>query len=321
MAADSDLIIVSRSREAYSPYIDTRRAFRETPPQLDFVWPGFYAGTVGILVGSGGSGKSFLALELAMAVSGGQRADLLRLEPTSRGKVIYLCLEDPHAILLHRMHAVGQRFDEETQDAVADRFFARPAAGKLLDLLDSKHSAALMRECEGVRLLIIDTLRRAHSGDENSNSEMAKLLGVCERVCSRTGVSILLVHHTRKGGAGDGGEAQHAARGASALVDNARWGACLDRMSEHDAETHADQDRSTDPLLPLRIHERRGFYAKLSYPKPNYGEPRPDSWLRREKGGVLVPARLEYMPAAAKSGDGAARKRAEATWRGRPGRE
>lgn len=62
--------------------IDLRAAFENEPPALDFIWPGFLAGTVGALVAPGATGKSFWALEAAMAiacsVAGG---DLVGLAP------------------------------------------------------------------------------------------------------------------------------------------------------------------------------------------------------------------------------------------------
>lgn len=63
--------------------IDVQAAFENDPPALDFVWPGFLAGTVGALVAPGGAGKSFWALEAAMAVAGGDApgSDLLGLGP------------------------------------------------------------------------------------------------------------------------------------------------------------------------------------------------------------------------------------------------
>lgn len=45
--------------------IDVLAAFEHEPPVLDFLWPGFLAGTVGALVAPGATGKSFWALEAA----------------------------------------------------------------------------------------------------------------------------------------------------------------------------------------------------------------------------------------------------------------
>lgn len=49
--------------------LDIMAAFTNEPPELDFIWPGFLAGTVGALVAPGATGKSFFALEAAMSIA------------------------------------------------------------------------------------------------------------------------------------------------------------------------------------------------------------------------------------------------------------
>ena len=49
--------------------IDLMWAFENEPPPLDFIWPGFLAGTVGALVAPGATGKSYWALEAAMCIA------------------------------------------------------------------------------------------------------------------------------------------------------------------------------------------------------------------------------------------------------------
>ena len=65
--------------------LDIMAAFTNEPPELDFIWPGFLAGTVGALFAPGATGKSFFALEAAMSiacsVAGG---DLVGLAPAHR---------------------------------------------------------------------------------------------------------------------------------------------------------------------------------------------------------------------------------------------
>lgn len=51
--------------------VDLANCFETEPPPLDFLIPGFLSGDVGALVSPGGSGKSFLALNIAVATSTG----------------------------------------------------------------------------------------------------------------------------------------------------------------------------------------------------------------------------------------------------------
>ncbi len=298
--------------------IDVGAALETDPPPLDFILPGFLSGTVGILIGSGGAGKSWLALEIATAIASGGTADLLDLRAAAGGKVLYVCLEDPELVLLHRVRAIGQRLGKDQRDVVRENMQVKPLCGGAADLLMPSFRDSLMRAAEGQRLVIVDTLSRTHAGDENSNSDMARLLGSFERVCARSGASVMLVHHTRKGIVTETTERQHAARGATALVDNARWGAALDRMTESESESLTDTEYSDDPLLPLPVTaQRRGFYCKLSYPKQNYSQPQDEQWFKREEGGVLIPARLEPLARGPRAEFGAV-KRAASAWKGRP---
>jgi len=102
--------------------IDLLAAFENEPPVLDFIWPGFLAGTVGALVAPGATGKSFWALEAAMSiacsVAGG---DLIGLAPAHTGRVVYLAGEDPPPALVCRVHAIGKHLSQQARGRRAQR--------------------------------------------------------------------------------------------------------------------------------------------------------------------------------------------------------
>lgn len=263
--------------------LDLRNAFTTQPPPLDFVLPGMIAGTVGALVAQGGAGKSWVALELAMAVAGGP--DLLEIGIEATGSVLYLPAEDPELALQHRLFAAAPQFDDGARDQLAESLEIVPLMGRSVDLMTPAWASAIERMAEGKRLVVIDTLRRFHSGDENSAGDMAKLLGVMERLCASTGASMLFLHHTAKGAALNGaGDQQQASRGSSVLVDNVRGGQFnLSGMTEAEARGHG-----VDPA------DRRQF-VRLVQAKANFGAPIQDMWFRRADGGILLPAGIERM--------------------------
>ena len=263
--------------------LDLRNAFTTEPPPLDFVLPGMIAGTVGALVAQGGAGKSWIALELAMAVAGGP--DLLEIGIEATGPVLYLPAEDPELALRHRLFDAAPQLDDAAQAQLAEALEIVPLMGRAVDLMTPAWASAVERMAEGKRLVVIDTLRRFHSGDENSSSDMAKLLGVMERLCASTGTSMLFLHHTAKGASLNGsGDQQQASRGSSVLVDNVRgcqWN--LVGMSEAEARGHG-----VDP------GDRRQF-VRLVQAKVNFGAPILDKWFRRADGGILLPAGIERL--------------------------
>ena len=268
--------------------IDIMAAFEQPPPVLDFIWPGFLAGSVGALVAPGATGKSFWALEAAMAVACGvPGGDILGLAPEASGRVVYLAAEDPEPALICRVHALGAHLGQAAREAIAERLSLVPIMGKRLNIMDEKHLAHVVDRCAGARLLVLDTLSRIHALDENDNGEMARLLSQLEHIAAQTGCAVLFLHHVSKASARERGDEQQAARGASALVDNARWSGYLTQMSESDGKYWSDRPYDRAP-----IGVRRGLFVKWGVSKQNYGHGLVPRWFRRDTGGVLVPVDL-----------------------------
>lgn len=270
------------------PRIDIMAAFASEPPKQDFILPGFLAGTVGALVAPGSTGKSMLALQLACAVA----SDLPETNTTGlnihqHGPVLYLNLEDPPGEIQRRVHALGGRFSQEARESVAAGLHLSARQGVPTDVMSEKFMAALLRAAEGKRLIIIDTLSRCHGLDENDNGAMSQLVARLEMVVRQTGAGLLYLHHTSKAAAlaGQGGLAQ-AARGASALIDNARWCGNLMKMTVEEAQ--ALKQSSGMPIG----EEFRRFFVRYEIGKQNYGQVEGGQWYERTVGGILRPVEL-----------------------------
>ncbi|WP_123101429.1 helicase RepA family protein [Acidithiobacillus sulfuriphilus] len=246
-------------------------AFQVEPPALDFIISGFLSGTVGALYSPGGVGKSFLALEIAASVAG---VDLLGFGPHCTGRTLYIALEDPEIVLRRRLFAIGSHLSLQQREIFAEKVEVLPMLGVPFDLRDGRHANWLTARADGVRLIIADTLSRAHSGDESSNGEMAQLLRVLERIGANTGASVLFLHHVNKSSGRDRNGDQFSIRGASALLDNARFGAAITYLEHDDAAA--------------------GTRIRYSVSKNNYAAPIPHRYFLRHEGGVLLPASQEH---------------------------
>lgn len=270
--------------------INVLAAFEKEPPVLDFIWPGFLAGTVGALVAPGATGKSFWALEAAMSiacsVAGG---DLVGLAPARTGSVVYLAGEDPPAALVRRIHAIGQHLGNTARQAIAENLMLESIMGKRLNIMDDAHLRRVIEYSAGARLIALDTLSRIHALDENSNGNMAHLVAVLEHIAATTGASVLYLHHVSKVSAREGQtDQQQAARGASALIDNARWCGYVARMTEDEAKRLSDRAHDRQPIG----NDRRGYFVRFGVSKQNYDATPLDRWYMRHAGGVLVPVEL-----------------------------
>ena len=265
-------------------WLDLRHAVEQAPEPLDFVLPGFKSGTVGALVSPGATGKTMLALQAAVTVSGGpDMLDFASMDTAWRrtaGRVVFLTGEDPADVLNGRFHAIGQRLNPAEREAMFENLSVAPLVGHGADVMTFEWRRWIADVTLNARLVVIDTLRRFHQLDENDGGHMARLLAYMERLCRENSTTVLFLHHTSKAGALNGGDAQQASRGSSVLTDNARFQANLVGMTTEQAKQF-DVDENC----------RRNFVL-LSFPKVNYSAPIPDQWFRRRDGGLLEPAIL-----------------------------
>lgn len=267
-------------------FIDIGYCFDNEPPPMDFVMPGFLAGTVGGLTAPGGVGKSTwafeAAIEIAIAEAGG--GDFLGLDVRKHGRVKILAGEDPEIALWHRLKAIQRLLPPDQRDAVKANLQIAKCVGMGIDITQPRFTDALMRAAEGVRLMVIDTLTRFHSLDENSAADAKLIMSIMEQVADKTGCAILFLHHVSKSSAMNGmADLQQAARGSSVFVDNARWLSFVAGMSVDEAKTYGISD------------DQRRMFVRWNISKQNYSGPLGDLWFRRCEGGVLVRADLEVI--------------------------
>ena len=267
-------------------------AFASPIIPVDFVLPGLPIGEVGLLASSGGTGKSFYALQAIFQVTTGHCIDFnlnARIENTPIARVMYVSLEDKRAMLMRRLQTLRSHWSKDDYihkniDDITDlvNIFALAGLGKTL--INEKGNKTKVfnaivdkaRSLKGLRLIVIDTLRRSHDCDENSNGAMSKVLRNFEEMAEQTGASVLLLHHENKGGAGDAGAGASAIRGASAIVDNARYAMRLQTMTLAEAEKRDMND----------VERKHWVFASLE--KSNYSPPIAGAWLMRCTGGVLT---------------------------------
>ena len=162
-------------------------------PPIQACVPGLLPEGLAILAGKPKSGKSLLALHLALSVATGQ--PFLDHFPTEKGWVQYFCLEDGERRLQERLNALGA--DESMPLCYSTSL--EPGV-PLEDLIIRSTQIA-----EGViapfRLFIVDTMGRAFSGknmDYNDYGSMYNLLPSLNDLAQDLHVTILLIHHTRK---------------------------------------------------------------------------------------------------------------------------
>jgi hypothetical protein len=197
--------------EPAAPY-RTLPAARVADPTTPLAWllaDLFLVGGAGILGGAPKAGKSFFALDLAIAVASGTPA-AGRFPVARPGPVLLCAAEDPPAVVVHRLAALAAA-REQALATLPVEMIVEPGLQLPAGLARLAATVAHLAP----RLLILDPLIRLHRADENSSAEMAVILDGLRTLARATTCAVLLVHHTRKAPAG--GIAGHGLRGSSDL--------------------------------------------------------------------------------------------------------
>jgi hypothetical protein len=201
-------------------------------------------GGAAILGGQPKSFKSFLSLELCVAVA--TATPCAERFPVARaGPVLLLSAEDPDAVVVERLSALARsrRVDLEMLDI---NIFVEPSI-RLPEGLDRLTATV---ERTNPRLLVLDPLIRIHRADENSAAEMSVILDGLRNLARQTRTSVLLVHHSRKAGGASGGA---ALRGSSDLWAFGDTNLYLRKLGVGEALELRVEHRAASPPPPLRL--------------------------------------------------------------------
>ena len=150
---------------------------------------------VGIIGGEPKCCKSFLALDLAVAVAAGT-ACLRRFPVRRAGRVLLYAAEDALHIVRRRLEgicaAAGVALAELDVQVIT-------APTVRLDLEADRRSLDETVAKLKPRLLVLDPFVRLHRIDENASGEVAPLLAYLRELQRRHGVAVIVVHHAKKG--------------------------------------------------------------------------------------------------------------------------
>ncbi|MFN8626219.1 MAG: AAA family ATPase [Candidatus Binatia bacterium] len=209
------------------------------------VEPLWAAEGAGIIGGTPKSCKTWLALELAVAVASGSDA-LGRFPVASPGPVLAYGAEDGPAQLRERLLAITRARTLELADL--DLFLLSTPSLRLDSTLDRARLNATIERMRP-RLLLLDPFVRLHRADENSAADMAALLSELRALQRRHRLAIMVVHHLRKNAAASlGGQALRGSGDLHAWGDSNLY---LRRREDH--LTLSVEHRAAPAPAPFRL--------------------------------------------------------------------
>ena len=161
-------------------------------------------GEINCIFGPPGSGKTFLALDMCLAIAQGLPWRGHRVEAR---RVAYVAAEGSRGVSLRLQaysaeHCINPEQLEFFVSADCPNMLSDESVGDVLDAIEA---------VGGVELVVLDTLAQCSAGgDENSGKDMGRVLGACKRIHATTGATVLVIHHSGK-------DTSRGARGWSGL--------------------------------------------------------------------------------------------------------
>lgn len=263
------------------------------------------SGVPSVMASKGGLGKSFLALQMCIALSTGKAFLDFDALP---GPVAcsYFGLEDSKDSFHRRFRSIVETY-KRANDWTADddenlrihfsapfiNWQAHNATTFLPDLIPNLEHILLTNQERGLvpGLMVIDTLARVSEGDENTVAALRPVLTACNRIASY-GYTPILLHHVGKGQDGAKGANQTKpmlvermntewVRGSSSIVDNFRCIIQLAAIREDEADgAGLDTEKA-----------RQGGYLVMGTTKMNGGQKGDWRFLEQtETGAWMHPA-------------------------------
>lgn len=283
-----DTNIGKASWEEWQEWIESVNDDLPDPESLDSVWnhmpelsPCLIDGVLRqghkmLIAGPSKAGKSFLQIEMCIAIAEGR--SWLGWGCT-KGRVMYVNLELDRASCLHRFQDVYDALGWEPRNLRNIDIWNLRGKSVPMDRLAPK----LIRRAakKDYIAIIIDPIYKVITGDENSADQMANFCNQFDKVCTELGCAVIYCHHHSKGAQGGKRSMDRAsgsgvfARDPDALLDlielettddlmkqqedRAVCNACTAWLNAHfeDWEDDISQDDMLSPVRMLEFARKR----------------------------------------------------------------
>ena len=244
-------------------------------PKREFVYSYAYPrGVVSVTVAPGGLGKSTIITAEAVAMATGK--SIMGVQ-SKQHRVWLWNLEDPMDEINRKVYALAQHHGLSGDD-FGNRLLVNSGRDEPLVIATAIGGANILTPAADlitqhikeydIDCVIVDPFVSSHQLSENDNVAIDMVVKRWAQVASDSNCAIHLVHHVRKDN-GIGGASVADARGASALVDAARFVRRLQRMTGEEARNAGiDEDQ----------HWR---YTREGDSKNNLSPPNADSTWRK----------------------------------------
>lgn len=267
----------------FPPFIDAADALKNMADLPEELIEGLLRrGDQMLIAGGSKTSKSFLALELAVAVATGR--DWLGKYPCRRGRVLYINGEVERPMMERRLEAVLKPTGETEEtgidgDELKDRLIFNHLRGYTVTI--SQIFERIEQQGQKFDLIVCDPLYTLGDvKDENDASAVLRFLRELGTLSKKTGAAVITVHHHSKGAQG-GKKSIDRASGSGAF---GRWfDAILDLSVLNVPPGVSEQSKSPDSVG-----------MRIEFDLRNYKQPKPLSiWWNYPRHTTDMSAGLE----------------------------
>lgn len=225
--------------------------------------------SIGLITGRGGTGKTFLALDIALTVmdSSIDRWDMTRMDPSDEfgtvndhGGVMFLAGEGFHGLKSrvkawlrhHGYKSAPQWLEGFTGRADVPNFFAGGADfEKLIEEVSARRP----------RLVVVDTLQKASAGaDQNSASDMAVVHSRLAQLKHASGATVIVIAHSTKG--------DDSTRGSSSIEDDSDFILHVRKVDAAESELEVTKMRDSESPGPVSMYLQPVGNSVVVVPEP-----------------------------------------------------
>ena len=238
------------------PIISSAELLANLPPLPEEVVKGVLRqGHKMMISGASKSGKSFLLIELAIALAEGQKWLGFQCK---QSKVLYVNLEMTPDSLEYRFYVIYKALGIESRHFKDIVIWNLRGEAQPLDQLAPKLIDFAIQK--GINVIIIDPIYKVMMGDENNATDMAQFTNVFDKICYKTGCTFVYSHHHSKGSQGFKRAMDRAsgsgvfARDADAQVDMIQL-----NLVEVPSRNNPEESSATAWRLESSLREFRSF--------------------------------------------------------------
>ena len=187
-----------------------------------------------MMYGAPGTGKSFLAIDMALSVAHGTEWQGF---DTKQGSVLYIAGEG--------VGGFGKRWKAWSKHkGITDKapLFVLPLA---VNFMDEGEIVRLLHTIDSLdqtfAMVVVDTVHRSmHGAEENSAAEMAKFIDACDTIQRHTGGTMLAVHHAGKSTA-------QGARGSNSLLGAVNTSLMVGKVDTQ-VQLNVEKQKDAEPI-------------------------------------------------------------------------